>query len=435
MLDSVRYKVFGERHRYYLIAALAGLFGLLLAALLPSVIGKETLPKKTPIKIGILHSLSGTMAVSERSVANATLLAVEELNRRGGVLGRKVKAITIDGRSDWNVFAKEAENLIRSHKVSAVFGCWTSACRKTVKPVFEKHDHVLFYPVQYEGLEQSSNIIYTGAAPNQQIIPATKWTIDNIGKRIYLLGSDYVFPRTAHQIIQTQVAALNGQIVGEAYVPLGGVDFGDILGDIKEKKPDVIFNTINGDSNLAFYRQLRASGVKAKDIPVMSFSLAEAEVQVIGPDLVAGDYAARNYFQTIETEKNKEFVEKYRARYGSDKVTTAPMEAAFFGVLMWAQAVEESNSVHYRGYRDALLGQTLNAPSGIVYIDPTTQHTWRTVLIGQVRQDGNFDLVWNSGRPVRPVPYPGYLPKNQWDDFLKSLFDGWGGQWEAGGRT
>ena len=167
----------------------------------------------------------------------------------------------------------------------------------------------------------------------------------------------------------------------------------------------------------------------------MSFSLAEAEVQVIGPDLVAGDYAARNYFQTIETEKNKEFVEKYRARYGSDKVTTAPMEAAFFGVLMWAQAVEESNSIHYRGYRDALLGQTLNAPSGIVYIDPTTQHTWRTVLIGQVRQDGNFDLVWNSGRPVRPVPYPGYLPKNQWDDFLKNLFDGWGGQWEAGGRT
>ncbi len=435
MLDSVRFKVFGERHRYYFIAALAGFFGLLLALLLPGVLGEGALPKKTPIKVGILHSLSGTMAVSEKSVADATLLAVEELNRRGGVLGRKVKAVIIDGRSDWNVFASQAENLIRSHKVSAVFGCWTSACRKTVKPVFERLDHVLFYPVQYEGLEQSPNIIYTGAAPNQQIIPATKWTIDNIGRRIYLVGSDYVFPRTAHAIIRTQVAALNGQIVGESYVPLGGTGFSEILADIIEKKPDVIFNTINGDSNLAFYRQLRKAGVQADQLPVMSFSLAEAEVQAIGPELVAGDYAARNYFQTIESEKNKEFVQKYRQRFGKDKVTTAPMEAAYFGVFMWAQAVEESGSVLYRGFRDALLGQTMNAPSGVVYIDPNTQHTWRSVLIGKVRSDGNFELIWDSRRPVRPVPYPGFLAKARWEEFLDALFEGWGGRWEAEGRT
>ncbi len=435
MLDSVRYKVFGERHRYYLIAVLAAFLGLVLALILPNVIGGGALPKKTPIKIGVLHSLSGTMALSERSVAEATMLAVEELNRRGGVLGRKVEAILIDGRSNWNVFAQQAENLITIDEVSAVFGCWTSACRKTVKPVFERLDHVLFYPVQYEGLEQSSNIIYTGAAPNQQIIPATKWTIDHIGKRIYLLGSDYVFPRTAHAIIRTQVAALNGEIVGEAYVPLGGTDFKNILADIRDKQPDVIFNTINGDSNIAFYKQLRAAGMMAKDIPVMSFSLAEAEVQAIGPDLVAGDYAARNYFQTIRSEKNKEFVAKYRARYGKDKVTTAPMEAAYFGVFMWAQAVEESGSTQYRGFRDALLGQTMNAPSGIVYIDPNTQHTWRTVLIGQVRRDGNFDLIWDSGRPVRPVPYPGFLARAKWEEFLANLFEQWGGKWEAGGRT
>lgn len=434
MLDSVEYKVFGERARYYIIAVLAGVFGIVLALLVPNVVGIGQAPKKTPVKIGILHSLSGTMAVSERSVAEAALLAVEELNNNGGVLGRKIKPIQIDGQSNWSVFADQAEKLITQHNVSAVFGCWTSACRKTVKPVFEKHDHILFYPVQYEGLEQSTNIIYTGAAPNQQIIPATKWTIDNIGRRIYLIGSDYVFPRTAHQIIKTQVAALNGQIVGESYVPLGGTGFEGILADLKAKQPDIIFNTINGDSNIAFYKQLRAAGIKAAQIPVMSFSLAESEVQAIGPALVAGDYAARNYFQTIDTPKNQEFVARFRARYGADRVTTAPMEAAYFGVLIWAQAVEESGSIHYRGFREALLGQTLNAPSGIVYIDPNTQHTWRTVLIGRVREDGNFDLVWNSGRPVRPVPYPGFLAKATWESFLKDLFDQWGGQWEAGGR-
>jgi len=316
-----------------------------------------------------------------------------------------------------------------------VFGCWTSACRKTVKPVFEDNDHVLFYPVQYEGLEQSSNIIYTGAAPNQQIIPATKWTIDNIGERIYLIGSDYVFPRTAHEIIKTQVVALNGEIVGESYVPLGGKDFSKILRDIEQVKPDVVFNTINGDSNLAFYKQLRKAGITSENLPVMSFSLAEAEVQAIGPELVAGDYAARNYFQTIMSDANKTFVDKYRRRFGRDKVTTAPMEAAYFGVFMWAQAVEESGSVHYRGFKDALLGQTLNAPSGVVYIDPNNQHTWRTVLIGQVRNDGNFDLIWNSGRPVRPVPYPTFRAKSKWEEFLAGLFEGWDGQWEAKGRT
>lgn len=435
MLDSVRYKVFGERHRYYLIAVLAAVLGVILALIAPNIIGVGHMPKKTPIKVGVLHSLSGTMALSERSVAEASLLAVEELNRRGGVLGRKVEPILIDGQSNWDVFADQAENLITNHEVSAVFGCWTSACRKTVKPVFERLDHVLFYPVQYEGLELSPNIIYTGAAPNQQIIPATKWTIDNVGKRIYLVGSDYVFPRTAHAIIRTQVAALNGQIVGESYIHLGGTDFSAIINDIKEKQPDIIFNTINGDSNLAFYKQLRAQGIRSQDIPVMSFSLAESEVQVIGPDLVAGDYAARNYFQTIKSDQNKEFVSKYRKRFGPDKVTTAPMEAAYFGVFMWAQAVEESGSIQYHGFRDALLGQTLNAPSGVVYIDPNNQHTWRTVLIGQVREDGNFDLIWDSGRPVRPVPYPGFIAKAKWEEFLSDLFDGWGGQWEAAGRT
>jgi urea transport system substrate-binding protein len=431
MPPDSRYRVFGLRHRYYLAAAFATGLGILATVVAPVLLGLGPMPTRAPIKVGVLHSLSGTMAVSERTVADATLFAIQELNRGGGVLGRKVEPILVDGRSDWDHFAAEAETLITRHKVSAVFGCWTSACRKTVKPVFERHGHVLFYPVQYEGLEMSPNIIYTGAAPNQQIIPATKWSLDNLGRRIFLVGSDYVFPRTANEIIKHQVQALGGEIVGEAYVPLGGETFGPVVAAIRAAAPDVIFNTINGGSNIAFYKQLRGAGVTSDALPVMSFSLAEAEVQAIGPALVAGDYAARNYFMSIDTPRNHAFVTRFRERFGDAYVTTAPMEAAYFGVLAWAKAVEEAGSTDYRDYHASLLGQSLAAPSGIIFIDPATQHTWRTVLIGRVQPDGNFDIVWSSGRPIRPVPYPGILPRGEWTAFLDGLFRMWGGHWAA----
>ncbi len=424
-------KVFTERHRLYLFAALVAIMGLVLAQLTPYLFGVRKLDNRTPIKVGVLHSMSGTMAVSEKAVAFATLFAIEQLNENGGVHGRRVEPILIDGQSDWDVFAREAERLITVDEVSAVFGCWTSACRKTVKPVFEEHDHVLFYPVQYEGLEQSPNIIYTGAAPNQQIIPATKWSLDQFGKRVYLVGSDYVFPRTANEIMKDQVSALQGEVVGEAYVPLGGREFKAIISDIIDQRPDVIFNTINGDSNLAFYEALRAAGVKPQNIPVMSFSLAESEVLAIGAELVQGDYATRNYFRTLNTDENVSFKDAFKARYGADIPTTAPMEAAYYGVHMWAKAVAEAESDRYREYRASLLGQSMKAPSGIVYIDPDTQHTWRTVLIGQVQADGDFAVVWNSRRPIRPVPYPGFKPVSQWESFLTSLFERWNGHWAA----
>ncbi len=432
-MPDYRYRVFGLRHRYYLAAAFAAALGIIATFLTPLLFGLGPLPTRAPIKVGVLHSLTGTMAVSERTVADATLFAIHELNANGGVLGRKVEPILVDGRSDWDHFAAEAETLITRQKVSAVFGCWTSACRKTVKPVFERYGHVLFYPVQYEGLEMSPNIIYTGAAPNQQIIPATKWSLDNLGTRIFLVGSDYVFPRTAHEIIKHQVQALGGTIVGEAYVPLGGEAFGPVIEAIRDAAPDVIFNTINGDSNFAFYRHLRAAGVRPDTLPVMSFSLAEAEVQAIGPDLVAGDYAARNYFMSVDTPRNREFVTRFRERFGDSYVTTAPMEAAYFGVLAWAKAVEEAGSTDYRDYHTTLLGQSLSAPSGIIFIDPATQHTWRTVLIGRVQDDGNFNIVWSSGRPIRPVPFPGILPRARWTAFLDGLYEMWGGRWAAEG--
>lgn len=426
-----RYRVFGLRHRYYLGAALAALIGLAVTAAAPILLRLQDTPDRKPIRVGVLHSLTGTMAVSERTVAEATLLAIGEINARGGVAGRRIEPIVVDGRSDWDTFAREAETLISDHKVSAVFGCWTSACRKTVKPVFEAHGQVLFYPVQYEGLEQSPNILYTGAAPNQQIIPATKWSLDHLGRRIFLVGSDYIFPRTANALIRTQVHALGGEIVGEAYARLGGTDFSAAIAAITAARPDVVFNTINGDSNIAFYRQLRAAGITPAAIPVMSFSLAEAEVQAIGPAVVAGDYAARNYFQSIDTPENRRFVSGFKTRFGAGSVTTAPMEAAYFGVHLWAKAVAEAGSPQFRDYQPFLMGQSMTAPSGIIYIDPGTQHTWRTVLIGKARTDGNFDIVWSSGRPVRPVPFPGYLPRSEWMAFLQGLYERWGGHWAA----
>lgn len=419
----------GERRRNFVAAVLLAMFswGAIYAAI--AVWPSQT--RSRPIKVGVLHSLSGTMAVSERNVADATLFAIEELNRRGGVLGRKVEPVVVDGRSDWAVFAAAAERLITQDKVSVVFGCWTSACRKTVRPVFEKRDAVLFYPVQYEGLEQSPNIVYTGAAPNQQIIPAIKWTLDHLGQRLFLVGSDYVFPRTANKIIAAQTAALQGEVVGEAYAPLGSQDFDAIVTAIRQSQPDVILNTINGDSNLGFFKALRAVGITPDKIPVMSFSLAESEVKAIGPAMLEGDYAARNYFQSVDTPENHAFVNGFRDRYGPASVTTAPMEAAYFGVMLWAKAAEEAGSPDFRNFRATIKGQSMAAPGGTVTIDPLTQHTWKTVRIGRIQADGNFQILWDSQRPVRPVPFPSFLPRGDWLQFLDQLYLGWNGNWQA----
>jgi urea transport system substrate-binding protein len=375
------------------------------------------------------------MAISETSVANATLLAIEEINARGGLLGRRVEPVLVDGRSDWPTFAREAERLVVDEKVSVIFGCWTSASRKTVRPVVERHDHLLFYPVQYEGLEQSPNIVYTGAAPNQQIIPAVKWSFDHLGKRFFLVGSDYVFPRTANAIIRDAVTALGGEIVGEEYMLLGSTDAREIVRRIGEARPDVILNTINGDSNAAFFRELRAAGVTPDRVPTLSFSLAEEELRSLGAGGMVGDYAAWNYFQSIDSPENRAFVERFRARYGADSVTSDPIEAAYFGVKLWAQAVEDAGTDATALVRENVKRQSLGAPNGIVYVDPETLHTWKPVRIGRIRADGQFEIVWTSEKPIRPVPYPIYRSRAEWNGFLERLSAGWGGQWANPGGT
>jgi len=382
-----------------------------------------------PIKVGILHSLTGTMAISEKAVVDATLMAIEEINAEGGVLGRIIEPIVVDGRSDWPTFADEAERLITEEEVSVVFGCWTSASRKTVKPIFEKHNHLLFYPVQYEGLEQSANIVYTGAAPNQQITPAVKWSFDNLGKTFFLVGSDYVFPRTANAIMKDQIKSLRGEVLGEEYVLLGGKDFAAIVQKIVKAKPDVILNTINGGSNLNFFRELRAADITPEKIPTMSFSVAEDELRMLNAAEIVGDYAAWNYFQSVSSEENTSFVKRYKARYGEDRVTDDPIEAGYFGVYLWAQAVMEAGTDETEAVRQAIGKQSMAAPGGVVRIDAENQHTWKVVRIGRIRTDGQFDVVWSSGKAVRPIPFPASRTEQQWAGFLTGLYDGWDGHW------
>jgi urea ABC transporter urea binding protein len=388
---------------------------------------------REPIRVGVLHSLTGTMATSEQAVVDATLLAIDELNQAGGVLGRPVEAIVRDGASDWPTFAREAERLILQDRVAATFGCWTSACRKQLKPIVEQHRHLLFYPLQYEGLEQSPYIIYTGAAPNQQIIPAVRWAADHLGRRFYLVGSDYVFPRTANAIIRDVVGVLGGEVVGEDYLLLGSRETRPIAERIQRANPEVILNTINGDSNIAFFEDLRQAGVTPDKVPTMSFSVAETELSGMNRAHMAGDYAAWNYFQSIEREENRAFLERLHRKYGTSRVAADPMEAAYVGVHLWALAVLDAHSTETEAVRRALGDQSYPAPQGVVYVDPETQHTWKMVRIGRIRSDGQFDIVWESGKPVRPAPYPSSRSRADWNKFLDALHNGWHGWANPGG--
>lgn len=406
------------RKRWYLLA-----IPLALALALASL-SHAWRPAK-PIRIGALHSLTGTMALSEAPLVDAERLAVEEINAAGGLLGRPVELEVTDGRSDWGVFAAEAERLIEQEKVSALFACWTSACRKAVKPVVEKHNHLMFYPVQYEGLEQSPNIVYAGAAPNQQIIPGTRWALDTFGKRVYLVGSDYVFPRTANLIIRDLVAASGGSVLNERYLPLGATLFEAIAEDIRRLQPDVVLNTINGDSNLHFFRALRAA--KLGKTPVMSFSIAEGELKAMGPEVYhPNHYAVWGYFQSLPTEANRRFVATFQARFGKDRVTGAPVEAAYNAVRLWASAVREVGTDAPGPVDLAVERQSVPGPSGVVAVDPATRHLWKWVRIGRARADGQFDQVYASDMTMRPAPFPPYRGRDEWQDIAARLGDAQG---------
>jgi urea transport system substrate-binding protein len=388
-------------------------------------------PSGEPVKVGVLHSLRGTMAPSEVPVVDAVLFAIDEVNQAGGVLGRPVKAVVADGRSEASVFLREAKRLLEEEKVCTVFGCWTSASRKTVKPVFEEHDHLLIYPVQFEGLETSPNIVYLGAAPNQQILPAARWAVTELHKkRFFLVGSDYVFPRAAHAILKDDLTRAGAEVVDQAYVPLGSHEVEAAVAALVRAKPDMVLNTINGDANLAFFRALRGAGITSAKTPVLSFSISEQGLRSLDPADRAGDYTAWTYFQSVATPENEDFVRRFHEKHPHHSISD-PMETAYVGVKLWAQAVNEAQSLEPKKIRRAMLNQRLKGPGGEVRIDPDTQYCYRTPRVARSQADGQVKVVWSAPAPVRPQPYPDTRTAEAWWAFLHDLYTRWGDRWEA----
>lgn len=384
-----------------------GLVGIAISALLFASCKEK---KDETVKVGLLHSLSGTMSISETSVRDAELLAISEINGAGGVLGKQIVAVQADGASDPQVFSAEARRLIQNEKVVTVFGCWTSASRKAVKPVVEEFYNLLWYPVQYEGMEASPNIMYMGASPNQQIVPAVDYCAENFGKKMFLVGSDYVFPQTANKIIKAQLAQLGGECAGEEYVPLGYSDFSDIIAKIQKANPNVILNTLNGDSNVAFFASLARAGITSKVIPVMSFSIAEEEVAKMDLDNLTGHLVSWNYYETTQTPRNEKFVSDYKEKYGDDRMTGDPIEAAYIAVYMWAAACEKAGSFDVEAVRVASKGLSFTAPEGTVTIDGGNQHLYKQVRIGKINDKGLIDEVWATPSAVKPDPYLSTYP-------------------------
>ena len=357
------------------------------------------------VKVGSLNSLSGTMAISEVTVRDAIKLAVDEINAAGGVLDKQIQIVGEDGASEPTVFAEKAEKLISSDCVAAVFGGWTSSSRKAMLPVFESNNALLYYPVQYEGLESSKNIFYTGATTNQQIVPALDYLKEKGTKSLYLVGSDYVFPQTANRIIKAYAAANGMEIKGEDYTPLGSTDFSTIVNKVRTADADAVFNTLNGDSNVAFFREYKNGGLTPQAMPVVSVSIAEEEVGGIGVQNITDQLTAWNYYQTIDTPVNNAFVAAYKKAYGENKPTSDPMEAAYVSVYLWKNTVEKAGSFDVKAIQENAGGVSFDAPEGKVTIDGENNHITKTARIGEIKPDGLIYTVWESAGPIEPDPY------------------------------
>jgi urea transport system substrate-binding protein len=385
-------------------------------------------PREYPVKVGILHSQTGTMAISEISLRDMELMAIEEINAAGGVLGRPIEPVVEDPRSRFTeLFPKKAEKLLRDDGVAAVFGCWTSASRKAVLPVFEEHNGLLFYPLQYEGNECSRNIIYTGIAPNQQIIPGINWLTREEGgrrRRFFLLGSDYVYPRTANYIARKYAEKQGAEIVGELYTPLGEREYKSVVDEIVAANPDVIFSTLNGDTNVYFYHELASRDISPQRMPVFATSVGEDELRGLLPEEVVGHLAGWSYFQTVDTARNRDFVGRFQAEHGEDRVVSDPMEAAYAQVYLWKLAVEKAGSFEVDRVLEAVnSGIVFEAPGGDIMVNPKSRHTYKPFLIGRVREDRQFDIVYETPQWIQPDPYPALA------------FPGWQCDWTQGGVT
>jgi len=387
---------------------------MLAAAVLPvsAVFAQDT------VKIGVLHSLSGTMAISETSLRDVVLMAADEINATGGVLGKKIEPVVVDPASDWPLFAEKAKELINGQKVAVTFGCWTSVSRKSCLPVFEEYNSLLFYPVQYEGEEQSLNVFYTAASPNQQLVPAADYAIKELGaKKFYLLGTDYVFPRTANKVLKAFLISKGVPEVNiaEEYTPFDHKDYQTIVSKIKAFSAGgdaVVLSTINGSSNVPFYTEFANQGLTADDCPIIAFSVAEDELRAMDTSKLVGHLAAWNYFQSIDTPENKKFVDAFKAYCeakglpgGKDRVTDDPIEAAYYGVYVWKMAAEKAGSFDTDKVRAAVYGMEFDAPGGKKKMHASNQHAYKPVYIGEILKDGQFKIVWDSKGLVEPDSY------------------------------
>ncbi|WP_420992679.1 urea ABC transporter substrate-binding protein [Cupriavidus sp. 30B13] len=383
---------------------------------------------KEPIKVGILHSLSGTMAISETSLKDVALMTIDEINKSGGVLGRKLEPVVVDPASNWPLFAEKARQLITNDKVAVTFGCWTSVSRKSVLPVYEELNALLFYPVQYEGEEMSKNVFYTGAAPNQQAIPAVEYLMSKEGggaKRFFLLGTDYVYPRTTNKILRAFLKSkgVADKDIEEVYTPFGHSDYQTIVANIKKFSQGgktAVISTINGDSNVPFYKELGNAGLKAKDVPVVAFSVGEEELRGIDTKPLVGHLAAWNYFMSVKNPENDAFKKQWAAWVkannlpgGDKRVTNDPMEATYVGIHMWAQAVKKAGTTDPDKVRAAMYGQTFKAPDGFTLTMGENHHLYKPVMIGEVKGDGQFTVVWKTPKAIRAQPWSPFIAGNE----------------------
>ena len=407
-------------------------FALKAAAAALAASGLVSLPAfaADTIKVGVLHSLSGTMAISETVLKDTVMMTVDEINAKGGVLGKKLEVVVVDPASNWPLFAEKAKQLLTQDKVAVVFGCWTSVIRKSVLPVFEENNGLLFYPVQYEGEELSKNVFYTGAAPNQQAIPAVEYLMSKDGgsaKRFVLLGTDYVYPRTTNKILRSFLHSkgITDADIMEEYTPFGHSDYQTIIGKIKkfagEGKKTAVVSTINGDSNVPFYKELGNQGLKATDVPVVAFSVGEEELRGVDTKPLVGHLAAWNYFMSIKNPTNAAWIKQW-SDYAKEKkipgqmdkpLTNDPMEATWIGIHMWKQAVEKAKSFDTDKVIAAMAGQTFTAPSGITSkMDEKNHHLHKAVFIGEVQANGQFNVVWKTKGPVKAAPWSPYIAGN-----------------------
>jgi urea transport system substrate-binding protein len=412
-----------------------GALALAGALMLPSALAQA----EDTIKVGVLHSLSGTMAISETTLKDTVLMMVDDVNKHGGLLGKKVEAVVVDPASNWPLFAEKARELISKDKVAVVFGCWTSVSRKSVLPVFEELNGLLFYPVQYEGEESSKNVFYTGAAPNQQAIPAVEYLMSKDGgevKRWVLEGTDYVYPRTTNKILEAFLKSkgVAAEDILINYTPFGFSDWQTEVSAIKKfaaaGKKTAVVSTINGDANVPFYKELANQGIKASDIPVVAFSVGEEELSGIDTKNLVGHLAAWNYFQSVKAPVNDGFIKQWHAFIKSDKrVTNDPMEATYIGFKMWTQAVLQAGTTDVNAVRQAMYGQTVKAPSGFVAVMNTNHHLSKPVMIGEIQPNGQFEIVWQTKNAIKADAWSPYLPED------KGKVADWSFPWLCGNCT